>query len=267
MRSPVLSSIAKNLLFRDAGHGYDVFGMHPRAVGIGVGLARIAHRRYFRVRNDGLEHLPSRGAAILAANHSGMLPIDAAMIITDVVLGTSPPRVPRAVGDLFIPLLPFLGTAFARMGMVSGSRANIRHLLESEELLLVFPEGVPGISKGFRKRYELQSWRVGHAQLAIRHGVPVIPIAVIGAEEAWPQLARIEGFHLFGAPFLPIPATPFPLPVRYHIHYGAPICLHERWSAEQADDPDTVDEAAAVIKDAVQALIRSALASRNGWFS
>jgi 1-acyl-sn-glycerol-3-phosphate acyltransferase len=254
------------LAYNDAGHGYDVFGMHPTAVRLALGLSRYAHDRYFRVQSHGKNHLPRSGPAILAANHSGMLPIDAVMIIADVALATDPPRIARAIGDVFIPLLPIVGTAFARAGVVSGSRSNVRYLLDSGELVLVFPEGVPGISKGWRNRYQLQSWRVGHAELAIRQRVPVVPVAVIGAEEAWPQLGKLAGFHWFGAPFLPIPATPLPLPVRHHIYYGAPIALHERWPPESADDPEIVDLAAEMVRGAVAGLIRSGLAQRRGWF-
>ena len=256
----------ERLVYRDAGHGFDVFGMSPAGVARGIALSRFAHDRYFRVQAHGLENVPREGAAVLAANHSGMLPIDAAMIVTNVVLGTDPPRIPRAVGDVFIPLLPIIGTTFARAGMVSGSRGNFRYLLESGELVLVFPEGVPGIGKGFRNRYALQGWRVGHAELALRHRAPVIPIAVIGAEEAWPQIGRIESFHWFGAPFLPIPLTPFPLPVRYHIHYGQPIALHERWDPADADDPDVIDRAADLVKSEVEKLIAHGRESRKGLF-
>jgi 1-acyl-sn-glycerol-3-phosphate acyltransferase len=254
------------LAYNDAGHGYDVFGMHPTAVRVALGLCRFAHDRYFRVRSHGGEHIPRSGPAILAANHSGMLPIDAAMIVADVAAATHPPRIARAIGDVFIPLLPIVGSAFARIGMVSGSRSNVRHLLEAGELVLVFPEGVPGIAKGWRNRYQLQSWRVGHAELAIRWRVPIVPVAVIGAEEAWPQLGKLAGFHWFGAPFLPIPATPLPLPVRHHIHYGEPIALYERWPPESADDPEVVDGAAQLVKNAVEELILKGLTQRKGLF-
>jgi 1-acyl-sn-glycerol-3-phosphate acyltransferase len=252
--------------YNDAGHGYDVFGMHPTALALGVGVCRLAHDYYFRVKSYGTKNIPAHGAAILAANHSGMLPIDAAMIVTNIALCTDPPRVARAIGDFFIPLMPIVGTAFSRTGTVSGSRANVRHLLEAGELALLFPEGVPGIAKGWSRRYELQSWRVGHAELAIRHRVPVVPIAVIGAEEAWPQLGKIARWHWFGAPVLPVPVTPLPLPVRYHIYYGEPLRLHERWEPAQADDPEVVETAAQRVREAVEGLIQRGLQARKGLF-
>ena len=87
----------------------------------------------------------------------------------------------------FVPALPFIGTIFARGGMVGGSRGNVRALLEAGELLMIFPEGTPGIIKPFHKRYQLQKFRVGHAELAIRHQVPVIPVGIVGAEEQLPS--------------------------------------------------------------------------------
>ncbi|MGH8311474.1 MAG: 1-acyl-sn-glycerol-3-phosphate acyltransferase, partial [Steroidobacteraceae bacterium] len=120
------------LVINDAGHGYDVLGLHAQSVATAVALLRPVYELWFRVESQGAEHVPARGAAILAANHSGMLPIDAAMITIDVLRHTTPPRVPRAVGDGFVPFLPWLGTVFSRAGMVSGSRGNFRHLLDTD---------------------------------------------------------------------------------------------------------------------------------------
>lgn len=254
----------RNLEFHDAGHGFDSLGMQPDTVRAIAGLSRFAYERYFRVTTHGPENIPRDGPAILAANHSGVLPIDGALIVLDVLRHTNPPRLARPVGDLFIPLLPIVGTFFTRAGMVTGSRGNFRHLLETGSLLLVFPEGAPGMGKGFRNRYRLQTWRVGHAEFAIRHRAPVIPVAVIGAEEAWPRAFRFERLHAFGAPFVPVPLTPFPLPVSIHVWYGEPISLHDRFTEEDADDPDALAIAAAKVRDAVHTLIDRGLRERGG---
>jgi 1-acyl-sn-glycerol-3-phosphate acyltransferase len=254
----------EGLAFRDAGHGYDVFGLSPRVLSRTVELGRFLYDRYFRVTSCGAENIPVRGPAILASNHSGTLPLDAALIVLDVLRHTDPPRLPRAIGDMFIPFLPWVGTLFSRVGMVSGTRGNFRHLLEHDELVLVFPEGAPGIAKGLAHRYELRRFRVGHAELALQHRVPVIPVAVIGAEEAWPAIGKIEGFHWFGAPFLPIPLSPVPLPVHVHVQYGAPILLHEIFAADDADDPRVAERAALEVQHAVHALIARGLARPDG---
>lgn len=254
------------LRWRDAGHGYDRLGMHPDWVRASVAAVRPLYERYFRVTSHGIANVPVEGPVIIACNHSGMLPLDGAMLYADLVRHLDPPRVPRVVADTFVPMLPFVFTAFSRVGVVAGNRATVRRLLDDGEMLVVFPEGTPGIGKPFQERYQLQKWRVGHAELALRHRAPVVPTAVIGAEEQWPQLARIEGFHLFGAPYLPVPASPVPLPVHYHVWYGEPIRLHELCAPEAADDPVVAEEAAALVKNAVQSLIDRGLEEREGIF-
>ncbi len=256
----------KRLLYSDAGHGYDAFGLHPDYVAFGEVLTAPLYDRYFRVRSRGHEHIPQHGAAVLAVNHSGAIPLDGMMVWADVLRHTEPPRVARAVADHFVPMIPLIGTFFARGGMVGGSRGNARTLLENGELLMIFPEGVPGIAKHFKQRYQLQEWRVGHVELAIRHGAPVVPVGIVGAEEQMPQIGRIP-ISVAGMPFIPITLTPFPLPVRYHILYGAPIPVHEEYRPEHADDPSAVREAAARVKAAVQALLHQGLSERKGIFA
>lgn len=255
----------KNLIFDDAGHGYDVFGLHRDVVAMGLVITAPLYNSYFRVLSRGHEHIPHQGGAILVSNHSGAVPIDGMMLWADVLRHTNPPRIARPVADHFVPMMPFIGTFFARGGMVGGSRGNARALLEHHELLMIFPEGVPGISKPFKQRYQLQDWRVGHAELAIRHQVPVVPVAVVGAEEQMPQIGQIP-ISLLGTPFIPITLTPVPLPVRYHLLYGPPIPIPELYRPEQADDPAAVREAAARTRAGVAALIEQGLAERKGIF-
>jgi 1-acyl-sn-glycerol-3-phosphate acyltransferase len=254
------------LRLADQGHGYDLFGMSRDWVAAADGLLRLPYERYFRVESVGAENLPAAGAAILAANHGGMLPIDAMMLYRDVLGHTDPPRVARPIADLFVPALPFIGTLFARVGVVAGSRQNVHHLLDHGELVMVFPEGTSGIGKPWRERHRLQGWTVGHAELAIRHRVPVIPTAIVGPDEQWPQLGRIRQLQLFGAPYLPVPLLPLPLPVRYHIRYGAPLQLHERLTPADADDPRAVQLAAGRVAFAVEQLLAESLQARAGLF-
>lgn len=254
------------LHFADAGHGYDPFGLHPDFVAFGEAITAPLYERYFRVESTGHAHIPADGPAVLAANHSGAVPFDSAMIWADVVRHTNPPRVPRPVADHFVPMIPVVGIVFARGGMVGGSRGNARTLLERGELLLIHPEGVPGIAKPFRLRYQLQDWRVGHVELAIRHSAPVIPVAVVGAEEQMPQVGRIP-ISVLGMPFIPITLTPLPLPVKYRIQYGEPIPVHQMYHPDQADDPAVVQEAAALVKRAVQAMLDEGVRTRGGVFT
>jgi 1-acyl-sn-glycerol-3-phosphate acyltransferase len=246
--------------FHDEGYGYDLFGLHPPTAGRLLRWTMPLYRHYFAVESHGIENIPTAGGAILIANHGGMLPIDAAMLWIDVLHRTG--RYLRTVADRFVPRLPFVSTLFARAGVVSGTHANVRRLLEHQELLAVFPEGITGPAKQFRDRYELQDWRVGHAELAIRFRVPIIPVAIIGAEESWPVLARLR-LKLLGAPYLPIPMAPQPLPVRFRIHYGRPIELHRDHPPADADDPACLVAAAALTRRAVADLVLRGLTARN----
>jgi len=253
--------------YADAGHGYDRFGMHPSFVEFGDALVTPLYDRYFRVLSYGGEHIPASGPAILAANHSGNLPIDGMMLYADVIRHTNPPRIPRPVADHFVTALPFISTLFARAGVVGGTRGNARALLEGGEMLMIFPEGVPGIIKRFSERYQLQEWRPGHCELAIRHSAPVVPVGIVGAEEQLPQIGRIPLPDGMPLPFIPVPATLIPLPVRYHIHYGEPLRFDLEYKPSDADNPEIVREAARRVKAKVQQLLDDGVKARKGVFA
>jgi 1-acyl-sn-glycerol-3-phosphate acyltransferase len=251
--------------FHDEGYGYDVFGLHPPT------LDRITHTcapiydRYFRVSSEGIEHVPTQGAAILVANHGGVLPVDAAMLCFDVLRRLDPPRIPRALTDHFVPKMPIVSTLFARCGVVSGTRTNAARLLERGELLAIFPEGVSGPAKKFHDRYRIQAWRVGFAELAIRYHAPVVPVAIVGAEESWPLATKLH-LRWFDSPYLPIPAWPLPLPTHYRLRYGPAIDLGRDHVAADADDPAIVHDAAARVRDTVEQMLDELRRSRHGVF-
>ena len=262
---PEVRDRAERLSYPDAGHGFDRFGMHPDFVALGECIGMPLYDNYFRVKSYGAENIPTSGPAVLAGNHSGTLPLDGAMLWVDVLRHTEPPRTARPIADYFVSTLPLVSTLFARCGVVGGSKGNARALLEAGELLMIFPEGTPGIGKPFSERYKLQTWRQGHCELAIRYSAPVVPVGIVGAEEQMPQIARIP---LGGAmPYLPVPATLVPLPVRYHIHYGEPLRFDEEFSPSDADDPEIVADAARRVKKAVQGLLDRGLEMREGIFT
>ena len=265
--TPEELSRTEKLQFLDSGHGYDTFGMHPSFIALGQALTSPLYDKYFRVQSSGHHHIPESGPVVIAANHSGKIPLDAMMLWLDLVRKTEPPRVPRPVADHFVPALPWVGTLFARGGMVGGSRGNARTLLVNGEMMMVFPEGVPGILKPESEAYKLQTFRQGHAELAIRHRAPVVPVGIIGPEDQFPEIASSRRLgKLFGLPRLPIPASIVPLPVRYHLLYGPQIPLHLDYTKDQADDPAIVAEAALRVQTAVQELIDKGLEDRVGVF-
>lgn len=252
----------------DAGHGFDAFGLNRQWVDFGVGLMRGMYDYWFRVKSYGHAHIPASGPVIVAANHSGTLPFDAMMLWADIVQKSEPLRVPRIVADHFVPNLPFVSTLFSRTGAVGGSRGNMQRLLKRGELVGVFPEGTPGIGKSFWERYQLQPWRVGHVELALKCRAPVVPVGIVGAEEQMPQLGKLPvGSKLFGAPYLPITLTPLPLPVRYHIRYGEPLRLHERFDPAYAAEPEVLAEGAELVAAEVRRLLDEGLRERRGVFA
>jgi 1-acyl-sn-glycerol-3-phosphate acyltransferase len=258
-----LARIACEAPFHDENHGYDRFGLHPPTLERALEICAPIYDRYFRVSSEGIEHIPADGPVILVANHAGALPVDAAMLCTDVLRRLEPPRIPRGIADYFVPRLPFVGALLSRCGMVSGTRANVERLLERGELIAIWPEGTTGPAKRFHDRYRIQKWRVGFAELAIRYRALVVPVAIIGAEESWPLATKLA-VHLYGAPYLPIPAWPIPLPAHYRIRYGAPIRLGD--APGDADDPAIVAAAAAQVRGVLERNILDARMVRRGIF-
>ena len=249
----------------DAGHGYDVFGMDRDWTALASAALDPLYRHYFRVSSRGHEHIPRSGPAILIANHAGTLPIDAAMLCMDVLRHTDPPRMPRCVVDRFVPELPFAGVVLSRCGAVSGNAGNARRLLELGELCLVFPEGLPAIGKPLRERYRLRPFRPGFAELAVRHKVKVIPAGIVGSEEQWPQIGRLPFVRAFGVPYLPVVATPLPLPVHYRILYGPPLDL-AAYAAQGEPTSEAFASATQAARAAVEQLLAQGLAERRGAF-
>ncbi len=262
----------ESMLVDDEGFGYDRFGFERETLYAAYMFARQLYRRWFRVESVGHEHVPRAGRAILAGNHSGLLPWDAAMIAVDLIEKLEPPRPLRSIVDHFAFGLPFVGELMYRTGQVPGTPRNFRDLLEREQLVLVFPEGTKGIIKPYSERYQLRPFNVGFVEIALELEVPVVPFAVVGAEEQAPVLFQLPllGKRL-GMPTFPITPT-FPLlglaglvpyPVKYRIAYGEPLLLHREYPKEAARDPDIIRAISEKIRSRVQGMIDLGLELRK----
>ena len=162
------------------------------------------YKNYFRVETHGIAKVPP-GPLLIVSNHSGQLPLDAAMISTALLLEAEPPRIGRAMIERWAQTLPFIAPLFARIGQVVGTPENCRRLLAAGETILVFPEGVKGLNKTFDKSYQLQEFGLGFMRLALETRTPIVPVAVVGAEEQAPALWDFKaGAKLLGFPALPI---------------------------------------------------------------
>ncbi len=165
--------------------------------------------RYWRVKTKGTHHLPRRGPALIVANHSGSLPYDGAMIHMAIYRNHPHRRMSRFLVENVVQYMPFVGTFITRCGGVRACRENAERLLRAGELVTVFPEGIKGIGKLYRDRYQLARFgRGGVIRLAIETGVPIIPCSVIGAEEIHPILWKAKPLaKLLGLPYIPVTPT------------------------------------------------------------
>ena len=247
-------------------YGFDSFGFHRDDVKIAALIARFFHAHYFRVESHGANNVPA-GRVLLISNHSGQLPFDAVGIAGSLLFDRDPPRVPRAMIEKFIPTLPFASYAFSRWGQIIGTPENCARLLEDEEAILVFPEGARGISKPFNKRYQLQEFGLGFMRLALESRAPIVPIAVIGAEEQAPAVNVRSLARLVGSPAFPImPFPPFfpimPLPTKYRIYFGEP----QLFTGDPDDDDEVIEAKVKEVKHRIQSMIHVGLKERRHVF-
>lgn len=216
-----------------ASTGFDPWGVSPSTLMASLASTVWFYRRYFRVATHGIQNVPP-GRCLLIANHSGQVPIDAMMIATAVLLELEPPRLVRGMVERWAPSLPFIGTFFSRCGQITGDMHNAKSLLENDECLMVFPEGVGGSGKTIFDRYELQKFGTGFVRLAMETKTPIVPVAVIGCEEMLPSLSKLSPLaKLVGAPYIPVVPTVLPLPTKISIRFGEPIVFDAN-----PDEPD-----------------------------
>jgi 1-acyl-sn-glycerol-3-phosphate acyltransferase len=252
---------------------FDPFGKDPALVQALRPRLDALLDKWFRVVVEGAEHLPPDGRALLVANHGGALPWDAVVLIAALA------RAGRQVRPLVedgVMTAPFLGTFLNRMGCVRASQDNATRLLQRGEACLVFPEGMLGLSKTWGRRHQLQRFgRGGFVRLAVRTETPLLPVAVVGAEETAPLLGRFDtlsGLFADVLPYLPItPTFPLmgplgllPLPARWRIRIGAPIDAHK--TVKDEGDVTAVNELAGAVRDRIQKDVVDLVERRgNAW--
>jgi len=166
------------------------------------------YRRWFRAEWEGLEKIPTDGGALLVSNHAGAIPSDAPVIMHGIE--TELERPVYGLAEYIFRELPVVGTMWSRVGGVTAQPDNAYRLLrEQKQLVLVFPEGTKGTSKNYSERYRLRRFgRGGFVEIAMRAGVPIVPIAVMGAEESMPIVFKLPGVaKTLGVPYVPITAN------------------------------------------------------------
>jgi 1-acyl-sn-glycerol-3-phosphate acyltransferase len=237
-------------------------------------LLRLAYRWWWRVETVGLDRVPADGRVVLVANRSGApLPYEGFMIARALAASPLPRRGVRLVVDDWLARLPLVAGVLAQVGGVRGTPGTARRLLERDETLIVLPEGEQAMAKPYRLRYRLGSFRrAGFVRAAIQTGAPIVPVAVIGAEEAHPVFARLETpASLFGLPPLPLtPTFPWlgaaglvPLPSKWTLHFGEPLEVAARHAVEDAERPAAVRQLRDQVRERLQALVLEGLRRRR----
>jgi 1-acyl-sn-glycerol-3-phosphate acyltransferase len=238
---------------------------------------RLLYRRYFRTEMRGAENLPATGPALVVANHSGTIALDAMMLavgVHDAVTGSPNRRHLRLLGADFVFQAPIMSELARKSGGTLACNPDAVRLLRGGELVGVFPEGLKGVGKHYRDRYKLQRFgRGGFVSAALRTGAPIIPVSIVGAEEVYPKIGDIPPLaRLLGIPYFPVtPTFPWfgllgliPLRSKWLIEVGEPIDTTS-W-AGQADDPLAVIDLADHVRETIQQTLHRLLELRPSAF-
>lgn len=240
----------------------DQFGFDPEFNSrLLMPLARAWYQHWFRVRIAGLEHVPDTGSALVVANHSGVLPVDAIMLQAGLHDEHPAHRNLRLLGADLVYDVPVLSALARKGGHTRACPDGAHRLLCSGEVVGVFPEGFKGIGKPFADRYQLRRFgRGGFAASAIRAGAPIVPCAIVGAEEIYPMIGNAKPLaKLLGLPYFPItplfpwlgPVGAVPLPSRWVIRFLPPVPT-SGYPAGAEDDPQVIAELTATVRDMIQ---------------
>jgi 1-acyl-sn-glycerol-3-phosphate acyltransferase len=236
------------------------------------------YRYWFRVEQEGIENVPSDGGALLVSNHSGALPPDAPMIMQAIRNEHPDPRPLYMLGEHWFKGYPGVGMLANKIGLVPAHGANAQRLLRDEgRLVLVFPEGQKGSRKLYWQRYRLRRFgRGGFVKTALRSGVPIVPVAVVGAEEAMPIFAhvplleRLTGLIYFPVnhafPHFGLAAGLMYLPAKFKIRFMEPISF-EGYGPSDADDLELVQRLGEQVRERIQAEVDRLVSERKSvWF-
>ncbi|SFA99531.1 1-acyl-sn-glycerol-3-phosphate acyltransferase [Amycolatopsis marina] len=241
---------------------------------------RLLYEKWFRVSTEGVANLPDTGGALVVCNHSGVLPLDSVMTAVAVHDEHPQHRHLRMLGADLVFRIPMVGALARKSGQTLACQPDAERLLRGTgdsggELVGVWPEGFKGVGKPFSSRYKLQRFgRGGFVSAALRCGVPIIPCAIVGAEEIYPKIGDLKPLaRLLGLPYFPV--TPFfpllgplgavPLPTKWHIEFGSPIRT-DSFEPDAEEDPMLVFNLTDQVRESIQQMLYRGLAQRRSIF-
>ena len=252
---------------------FDAYGMDRGYVAAyGRTLLKFLHRIYWRIETKGLEHVPLQGRAVLAGVHRGFMPLDAVMTFNLVVQ-----ELERYVRFLIHPTLikfPFQANFITKLGGVIACQENADRVLQEDQLLGFYPEGIHGAFTLYRRAYGLSKFgRNEFVKTALRNRAPIVPFVTVGSPEIFPIIARIHWpwwKRLTQWPFFPIappfPLLPIPLPSKWHIQFLEPMHVEDQYGPEAADDEAIVRKISREVRDRMQAAVEAMLERRRSVF-
>jgi 1-acyl-sn-glycerol-3-phosphate acyltransferase len=252
-------------------YAVDEYGFDPEvAEKLLLATLRPIAEKWFRVEVRGADNLPAEGGALVVSNHSGTLPVDGLM--TMVAIHDRTGRFLRPLGADLVFRLPFVSSLARKGGATLACSEDAERMLAAGELVGVWPEGFKGIGKPFAERYKLQRFgRGGFVAAAVRTGVPIVPLSVVGAEEIYPMIGNASSLaRLLGVPYLPItPTFPLlgplglvPLPSKWLLEFGEPVRTDE-YDAGAADDPMLVFNVTDQVRETIQQTLYALLRQRS----
>jgi len=234
-------------------------------------LLRPLYRDWFRVEVRGIENVPEKSAALIVANHSGTVALDALMLALAVHDEHPEQRYLRLLGADLVFRIPFVSELARKHGSTLACNPDAERLLKAGELVGVFPEGFKGVGKLYKDRYRLQRFgRGGFVSAALHTRVPIIPVSIVGAEEIYPMIGNFKPLaRLLGTPYFPItPTFPWlgplgliPLPSKWYIEFGKPVPTEP--VADDADDPLVVFNLADQVRETIQQTLHELLDVRD----
>jgi 1-acyl-sn-glycerol-3-phosphate acyltransferase len=255
----------------------DDFGFDPHLTeGIAIPALKPLYNKWFRTEISGISNVPDTGGALIVANHAGGLwPLDAAMLAIGIHEEHPSHRFLRLLGADLIFTTPVLGSVARKTGTTLACNPDAERLLQGGELVGVFPEGFKGIGKAYSERYKLQRFgRGGFVTAALKAGVPIIPVSIVGSEEIHPVIGNAKTIaRVLNLPYFPLtPTFPWlgplglvPLPSKWYIEIGEPISTEGYGASgtDAVDDPMLVFELTDRVRETIQGTLYRLLMQRK----
>jgi 1-acyl-sn-glycerol-3-phosphate acyltransferase len=245
---------------RVGSYGFDAWGFNIRNMKNNMRFTKYLYENFYQVEAFGLENIPKEGRCLVIPNHSGQLPFDGMLVAYAMLTNPYGARAPKAMVERFLPSVPFIGNWLSSVGAVIGDPVNCERMLDNEEAVIAFPEGVRGSNKLSKHRYQLQRFGTGFMHLAMKHDAPIIPVGIIGMEETIRSYADIKPLaKMLGMPVAPL-VIPFVFPSKVYIYFGKPLYF-ENDVYKESDINDRVNK----VKAAIDELLKEGLAKREAF--